>query len=101
MFPTFPGGLGPYGSYGNLGLYGALVAYASEKLTETSPPQYFQEVLTLPDMQGYLKIPPTVIDPVRDDLIDSFIQCAREQAEIAQGRNLVQKQFDRTPDSGP
>ena len=96
------GGVGPYGTYGNLGLYGALVAYGTLRLTAASPPQSFQEPLTLGEMQAYLRIPARVpADDYEDDLINSYISAAREQAEILQNRHLVRKQFDLSMDYWP
>lgn len=101
MFP--PVGAYQRGPYGTYGLYGSLVAYGSEKLTESSPQQTLVEPLTVAEMKSYLKLPelsPT--DSAQDALIGSFIQAAREQAEIMQGgRDIVQKQFDRYHDYWP
>src|ERR1051326_2393676 len=90
MYPPF-GGIGPYGTYGNLGLYGALVAYGSISLTQTSPPQQFQEPLTVAEVKNFLNLPETWAD---EDTLIAFIMAARVVAEIAQGRDLVQKQWD-------
>jgi len=94
---VFPyGGLGPQ-SYPNI--YGGMVRYGSESLTEASPQQSFTEPLTVDEITSYLKLP--VLDPPdekRDLLVASLIQAAREQAEILQGRDLVPKQFDRVHD---
>lgn len=96
------GGVGPYGTYGNLGLYGALVVYSSLNLTQQSPAQSFVEPLTNAEMYSYLKIPArSPVDPYEDDLITSYISAAREQAEIAQNRVLVRKQFDMSFDYWP
>src|SRR5690242_11056124 len=103
MSSWFPyGGLGPYGSYSNLGLYGALVTYGSLSLTETSPAQSFEEPLTLSEVKSYLKVPersPT--DSAEDDELTSLIIAARFQAEVLQGRDLVEKQYDLSHDYWP
>lgn len=84
------------------GLYGAMDWFGSLTLTAASPPQSFSEVLDLDHVKDYLKIParfPT--DPAEDDTLSIFISAAREQAEIMQGRDLVQKQWDLTFDFWP
>jgi uncharacterized phiE125 gp8 family phage protein len=91
------GSFGFYGGYSALGLYG--VSYGSLSLTVASPPQSFDEPLTLGEMKSYLKVPersPT--DTAEDDEILSLISGAREQAEIMQGRDLVRKQWDLVHD---
>lgn len=101
MFP--PVGAYTRGPFGTYGLYGNLVAFGSERLTEASPQQTLTEPLTVAEVKAYLKLPelsPTDTD--QDDLIGSFIQAAREQAEIMQGgRDIVRKQFDRYHDYWP
>src|SRR6185437_7385329 len=83
------------GSFGNIGLYGALVAYGSLNLTESSPPQSFTEVLSLDEVKSYLKVPArSPVDPGEDAELTALIVAAREQAEIAQNRDLVRKQYD-------
>lgn len=100
-YPIF-GGTGPYGTYGNLGLYGALVAYGSLNLTETSPPQSFIEPLSLETVKNFLKVPiVSPADTAEDAELSMFITAAREQAEILQGRDLVQKQWDLHQDYWP
>jgi uncharacterized phiE125 gp8 family phage protein len=101
VFPP-SGGIGLFGSYNSLGLYGSLVAYGSLKLTESSPPQSFTEPLSLSEVKAYLKVPErSPADTAEDDGILSLITAAREQAEILQGRDLVQKQFDLHHDYWP
>jgi len=96
------GGVGPYGTYGNLGLYGALVVYGSLNLTVTSPQQVFTEVITLNEIKSFLKVPQrSPIDPEEDAQLTEFISAAREQAEILQNQDLVQKQFDLCHDYWP
>ncbi len=101
MFP--PVGAYARGPFGSYGLYGSLIAYGSERLTEASPQQTLVEPLTVDEMTSYLKLP--VLDPpdeARQELVASFIQAAREQAEILQGgRDIVRKQFDRYHDYWP
>jgi uncharacterized phiE125 gp8 family phage protein len=82
--------------YGNLQRDGAL------SLTESSPPQSFVEPLTVEQVQNYLRIvPSSPPDPLEDADLQLFITAAREQAEILQGRDLVQKQWDLTFDYWP
>jgi uncharacterized phiE125 gp8 family phage protein len=91
----FVGAGGAYGTYSNLGLYGAIDGYGTLRLTETSPEQTFVEPLTNAEMYSYLKIPArSPIDQEEDDFITSMISGAREQAEILQNRDLVRKQWD-------
>ncbi|SRR5579885_454650 len=89
------GGLGPYASYANLGLWGTLVPYGSISLTAKSPPQSFVEPLTLTEVRTYLKLPlRSPSDPQEDDELSALITGARIQAEIGQRRDLVVKQWD-------
>jgi uncharacterized phiE125 gp8 family phage protein len=92
---------GGYGPYWHLGSYGRS-SYGSLNLTVASPPQSWDEPLTLAEMKSYLKVPersPT--DTAEEDLINSYITGARFQAEIAQGRDLVRKQWDLSHDYWP
>lgn len=96
------GGVGPYGTYGNLGLYGALVSYGTLRLTVSSPPQSFDEPLTVTQLMRYMKLPESSpVDEGEQEFIGSLISAAREQAEILQNRDLVQKQFDLSMDYWP
>jgi uncharacterized phiE125 gp8 family phage protein len=53
-------------------------------------------------VKAYLKVPErSPADTAEDDGILSLITAAREQAEILQGRDLVQKQFDLHHDYWP
>jgi uncharacterized phiE125 gp8 family phage protein len=90
----------PYSS-GAFNLYGGDVLYGTEALTDASPAQSFEALITLDEIKGYLKIPESVVDDIRDTLLETFIQAAREQAEIKQGRHIVRKQFDRVYDYWP
>jgi hypothetical protein len=95
----FVGAGGSFGTYSNLGLYGAIDGYGTLRLTEQSPAQTFVEPLTVPEMYGYLKIPQrSPIDTYEQEFLSSLISGAREQAEIAQNRDLVIKQWDLTYD---
>jgi uncharacterized phiE125 gp8 family phage protein len=69
------------------------------KLTVTSPPQSFTEPLTYSDCQDFLEIPSA--DTTRQTLVESYIVAAREVAELRQGRDLVNKQYDLTLDRWP
>jgi len=94
--------VGPYGTYGNLGLFGALVTYGSLNLTETSPQQTFVEPITLSEIKSYLKVPEcSPVNSAEDDELLLLITAAREQAEILQGRDLVRKQWDLSHDYWP
>lgn len=71
-------------------------------LTETSPVQTFTELLTQTEVEEHLSLP--TLDPVdanRDSLLEDYIMAAREQAEILQNRDLVQKQWDLHLDAFP
>jgi hypothetical protein len=98
----FVGGGGAYGTYANLGLYGALVAYSSLNLTDTSPQQSFVEPLDLDFVKDALKVPlRSPADSFEDARISMYISGAREQAEILQNRDLVRKQWDLSMDYWP
>ncbi len=69
--------------------------YGHLQLTATSPVQTFTEPITLAEAKTHLNLPersPT--DAAEDAMIEGFISGAREQAEWAQNRDLVPKQFD-------
>jgi uncharacterized phiE125 gp8 family phage protein len=86
---------GPYGSYGNMLMWGAYVTYGTLALTKSSPPQTFIEPLTLAETKAYLKVPQrSPADPLEDAFISSLISAARSYAEREQGRDLVRKQWD-------
>jgi uncharacterized phiE125 gp8 family phage protein len=71
-------------------------------LTETSPAQTFTEPLTRVQVEEHLSLPTlSPVDAQRDALLDKYITGAREQAEVLQGRDLVQKQWDRNLDCFP
>jgi uncharacterized phiE125 gp8 family phage protein len=90
MYP----GYGGYGGYGNgLGLFGWMAGYGSLDLTVQSPPQSFQEPLSLADVASYLRIPNSMLE-AQSATLGIFISAAREQAEILQARDLVIKQWD-------
>lgn len=69
------------------------------KLTVTSPPQTFEEPLTVADMIPWLDLPEA--DQTRTVEIETAIASARAEAELRQGRDLVGKQYDLTFDSFP
>lgn len=70
--------------------------------TEASPAQSFSEVLTYAEVAGFLNLPVRNPPDVEEDaLVTSFIQAAREQAEIMQARDLIQKQYDLNFDYWP
>jgi len=73
--------------------------YGNFDLTAASPPQGFDEPLTISEVYQYLRL--TVFSPADVDEADTIygmIVAAREQAELIQGRDLVQKQLDLTLD---
>jgi uncharacterized phiE125 gp8 family phage protein len=90
-----------YGQYGNYwgSYYGILAPYGTLRLTDSSPMQIPVEPCTVKEMRSYLKIPERMpADTDEDDYLSSLITSAREQAEILQGRDIVQKQWDLTFD---
>jgi uncharacterized phiE125 gp8 family phage protein len=69
-------------------------------LTVTSPPQNYTEPLTVAEVEHYLGLVSlSPVDAERTALLEALISGAREQAEILQGRDLVQKQCDLALDS--
>jgi|SRR6185437_2480908 len=100
MYPPF-GGYGPYGNY-NLGLYGALVPYGTLNLTVASPPQAFTEPFSLAEAKSFLRLPSVPLPfTSQDDDLTAMIIAARVQAELAQCRDLVVKQYDLLLDYWP
>jgi uncharacterized phiE125 gp8 family phage protein len=86
-----------YGQYGTYwgAYYGILSPYGTLRLTESSPPQSLVEPCTVKEIRSYLKIPERLPADTDEDLfLGSLISAAREQAEILQGRDIVQKQWD-------
>lgn len=95
MFPDFgnPG-------YGYDGLLYS--SHGTLSLTPQSPAQIFAEPLTVAEVRTYLNLPlRSPVDAEEDDTLAGFISAAREVAEIAQGRDLVRKQWDLTLDYFP
>jgi uncharacterized phiE125 gp8 family phage protein len=73
--------------------------HGSIVLTVTSPAQSFVEPITLSEAKAFLRLPeysPT--DAAADAMVSDFITAAREQAEMYQGRDLVEKQWDLSLD---
>lgn len=69
--------------------------YGTTALTNSSPQQTFAEPLTLAEVKSFLELPErSPSDPTEDAMLEGMITAAREQAEVAQGRDLVQKQYD-------
>jgi uncharacterized phiE125 gp8 family phage protein len=86
---------GPYGSYGNMLMWGAYVTYGTLLLTQSSPPQSFVEPVSLEEAKDFLKVPQrSPAEPAEDALIQSLISAARSYAENEQGCDLVRKQWD-------
>lgn len=78
---------------------GALVTYGTLNLTESSPAQSFTEPFTVAEAKTFLNLPARLeVDEEEDALIEAMIVAARESAEIIQGRDLVQKQYDLSLD---
>jgi len=76
--------------------------YGSLALTVSSPPQTFAEPLTLNEVKKYLELPErSPVDDGEDATIEGFIIGAREQAELLQNRDLVEKQYDLRLDYFP
>jgi hypothetical protein len=74
-------------------------AHGTTELTQASPAQQFVEPLTLSEIKNYLNIIETSpADTTQDDLLTSLIIAAREVAETAQNKDLIQKQWDMTMD---
>lgn len=92
---------GWYGHNSDLGLYGAFDAYGTLNLTQNSPIQNFIEPLTVEEAFAFMRIPAPAIDTDDYNLVSVFISGAREQAEIAQNKDLVVKQWDKTHDYWP
>lgn len=69
------------------------------KLTVASPPQTFTEPLSASELADWLNIP--AADQTQSMLVDALITAAREVAELRQGRDLVEKQYDLTMDCIP
>jgi len=93
MYPS-----GQYGAYGNTGVYAA--PYGTLELAEASPVQSFVEPLSLDEVGEFLQLPETMVQAQGATLL-GLISAAREQAEIAQGRDLVVKQWDLVLDYWP
>lgn len=81
--------------------YGYLDGYGSLNLTQTSPAQTFVEPIQVAEILSYLRIDSIETDDSESNDIQTMITAAREQAEILQGRDLVQKQWDLTYDYWP
>lgn len=65
-------------------------SYGDLQLTVSSPAQTFTEPLSLEEAKGFLK----VSSMSEDFLIERMISSAREVAEIHQGIDLIEKQYD-------
>jgi uncharacterized phiE125 gp8 family phage protein len=86
--------MGQYGNYWSY-YYGALAAYGTLSLTDSSPAQVFVEPCTVKELRSYLKIPSRIPeDDDEDAFLASIITASRDMAEILQGRDLVPKQYD-------
>lgn len=74
--------------------YSPYATGARLKLTITSPPQSFTEPVSVTQAKEWCEIP--AADTTRNDLMTTLIVAARELAELRQGRDLVEKQWDLT-----
>lgn len=64
-------------------------------LTTTSPVQPFTEPLTVAEVETFLGITaPSPVDQSYVAELETFIEAAREQAELLRGDDLVEKQYD-------
>lgn len=73
--------------------------YGSLNLAVTSPVQSLAEPLTLAQAKKHLNLPDrSPADTEEDDMLADLISAARESAEIAQGRDLVTKQWELSLD---
>lgn len=77
--------------------------YGTLTLTATSPEtQSFTEPLTLAEVKKFLGLPErSPSDADEDDMLEAFITGAREQAEVLQNRDLVEKSYDLALDYFP
>jgi uncharacterized phiE125 gp8 family phage protein len=102
MTPTSGHGyMGGGGGYLGPLTYGYL-NYPTRRLTVTSPPQSWEEPVSLAQAKKFIKLPPRPIpDPAEDLELGMYISSARYQAEVMQGRDLVQKQWDLALDYWP
>jgi len=91
MYPPY---FGQYSGQGYPSMYGAMLPYGSLNLTANSPPQSWDEPLTLAEVQQHLNF----FDKSKDEELLAFISGARVQAEILQNRDLVVKQWDLSLD---
>lgn len=73
--------------------------YGSLNLTDSSPAQSFSEPLTLAEVKKYLNLPDrSPADEQEDAQLEGFISGARVIAEGEQGRDLIEKQWDKVLD---
>ncbi len=79
--------------------YGAIAPYGTLNLTRSSPAQSWTEPVTLAEAKAFLSLPlRSPADDAEDALLQQFIAAARVQAELAQGRDIVPKQWDLSLD---
>lgn len=70
-------------------------AYGVIELTVSSPAQSFCEPLSLDEVRTFLNVAETSPpDTSQNNMLEGFVIAAREIAEIAQGRELTEKQYD-------
>lgn len=86
------------GSSSDYAPYGWLDRYGSLSLTNLSPVQTFTEPITMAEACAFLRIAMPTDNTEEQIELQSFISGAREQAEIMQNKDLVQKQWDLTFD---
>ncbi len=70
-------------------------SYGTLSLTNTSPVQVFSEPLTLGEVRAFLELPDrSPADQAEAAMLEGFITMARVEAERAQKRDLIEKQYD-------
>jgi uncharacterized phiE125 gp8 family phage protein len=74
-------------------------AYGTLRLTKTDPAQTFEELFDLDSVKDFLHVDRS--NTSQDTVLQGMIFAARDQAEILQNRDLVQKQWDLHYDYWP
>ena len=74
-------------------------SFGTLRLTDTDPAQTFTEPFELDEVKAFLRLDGG--DTSQDNILSGMIIAARDQAEILQNRDLVQKQWDLYYDYWP